>query len=119
VFSTRQHVQFLHTQTIREISVEAARTIAWKKVVATLKRLHRSIFSVCGDRKAFENLLVTNEEVKQAFGEFRGAFYRGTVGNVIKLVFIIDQLLEELQDGFDMYACVLSITPLDHKNFLS
>jgi hypothetical protein len=57
--------------------------------------------------------------VKQAFGEFRGrAFYRGIVGNVIKRasVFIIDQLLENLQDGFDMYADgTFSITTLDFK----
>jgi MULE transposase domain len=52
-------------------------------------------------------------------GEFRGcAFYRGTVGNAIERasVFIIDQHLEELQDGFDMYADgTFSITPLDFK----
>jgi hypothetical protein len=49
VLSTRQHVRSLHTQTIREMSVEAARTIAWKKVGTTLKRLRRSIFPTCGD----------------------------------------------------------------------
>jgi hypothetical protein len=59
--------------------------------------------------------------VKQVFEEFRGrAFYRGTVGNVFERasVFIIDQVLEKLQDGFDMYTDgTFSITPLDFKHF--
>lgn len=117
VLETRRNIRELYREKLRNLSPEAARQLTWKKVGTTLKRLRRSIFPGCGDKKAFELLFETNEAVIETYGEFRGkAFYQGTVGdeNGRASVFVISQHLEQLDEEFCLYADgTFNIIPLD------
>lgn len=106
VIDSRRPIREMHDEMLRKLSTEAGRHLQWIKVETTLSRLRRKKFPSCTSVDDFERIMETNEEVKNAYGEYRGeAFYHGTVGpnaNSRASIFVIRQHLKHLKEGFSM-----------------
>jgi hypothetical protein len=117
VLNSRRNIRELHNEMLRKLSPESASLLSWHKIGSTLKRLRRSIFPGCEDKKAFELLFETNAAIIETYGKYRGeTLYQGTVGdeNHRASIFVISQHLEQLEKGFSLYMDgTFSVVPLD------
>lgn len=119
VRTLNRRIRDLHTEMLRQVPIEIASELPWKRVKSTLKRARKAVLPACNNIESMIKLLETDARVKELFGTYRQEpLYRGSikVNGRSSVIFAIEQHIRKLNYGFKMYCDgTFSVIPVGTK----